>query len=242
VKKKTTPLSCFRPAGDSGFTLLEIMLAALVLAMVVTMVSMSLSGSIRAIDATRAQGEIYYRAQVALERIADDLRTAVLPPDVDFVGNGGGDEGEEGVLLSFAGMSHIVFDPDNGQPGMGIIGYALQPDREDDGQLVLLRSDRLYRPGLDATPDRGEVEAFVLCDRLRSVGFSFLGPDGEAGENWDTRIKDGQEDAGRHLPVAVTCRLEFWLDREAETSIVFETTVTLPVGLVQPAEENGNGA
>jgi len=65
------------------------MLAMLVLGMVVSMVSLSLSGSIRAIDATSEQGEIYYRAQVAMERISEDLASAVLPENVEFIGSKG---------------------------------------------------------------------------------------------------------------------------------------------------------
>ncbi|MCI5124306.1 MAG: type II secretion system protein, partial [Candidatus Electrothrix sp. AR5] len=62
---------------ESGFTLLEIMLAVLILGLVVSMVTVSLSGSIRAIDVTLKQGELYYRAQVAMERISEDLTTAL---------------------------------------------------------------------------------------------------------------------------------------------------------------------
>ena len=53
-----------RQSHNAGFTLLEILLAMLVLGMVVSMVSLSLSSSISAIDSTQEQGEIYYRAQV----------------------------------------------------------------------------------------------------------------------------------------------------------------------------------
>ena len=222
-----------RQRQNAGFTLLEIMLAMLVLGMVVSMVSLSLSGSIRAIEATSEQGEIYYRAQVAMERISEDLASAVLPENVEFIGSK--DESDTGRAdeLSFASMAHLVFDTENGQPGMGIIGYTVRPDKIDEQQLVLLRSDVLYRPTEEQAESEIDVEPFLLCDRLRSVRFSFIDQNGEELDTWDTRAGEGEEKVERRLPTAVSCRLEFWINRDEETSISFETTVVLPAGLIQ---------
>ncbi len=226
-----------RMKDDAGFTLLEIMLAMLILALVVSMVSLSLSGSIRAMDATLVQGEVYYRAQVAMERISEDLASAVLVDEVEFIGaekeidNGRADE------LSFASMAHLVFDPENDRPGMGLISYAVRPDRDDAQQLILLRSDILYRPVEEQEKGGNTGEPFLLSDRLRSVHFTYIDRNGEPVESWDTRAEDGEEKAGRLLPVAVSCSLEFWLDRDEETSLTFETTVVLPVGLIQAGGE-----
>lgn len=219
---------------NAGFTLLEIMLAMLVLGMVVSMVSLTLSGSIAAIDATREQGEIYYRAQVAIERISEDLSSALLPEDVEFIGTSGNNDSGGAEVLSFASMAHLVFDSENGHPGMGIIGYAVRPDKTDEQQLLLLRSDVLYRPSEDEAKIGDDVESFLLCDRLRSVRFSFIGIDGEEVEAWDTTIDEGEDTAERQLPTAVSCSLEFWINQDEETSITFETTVILPVGVIQP--------
>jgi len=218
---------------NAGFTLLEIMLAMLVLGMVVSMVSLSLSGSIKAIGATSEQGEVYYRAQVAMERISEDLASAVLPENVEFIGSKGESDTGRTAELSFGSMAHLVFDSENGQPGMGIIGYTVRPDKIDEQQLVLLRSDVLYRPMEEQAKGENDVEPFLLCDRLRSVRFSFIDRNGEELETWDTKVGEGEEKAERRLPAAVSCSLEFWINRDDETSIIFETTVVLPVGLIQ---------
>ena len=226
---------------SAGFTLLEIMLAMLVLGMVVAMVSLSLSGSIKAIDATSEQGEVYYRAQVAMERISDDLASAVLSEHVEFVGTKGESDNSRTDELSFASMAHLVFDSKNGQPGMAIIDYAVRPDRIDEQQLVLLRSDVLYRPMEEQAERENDGEPFLLCDRLRSVRFSFIDHNGEELETWDTRVGEGEEKekAERMLPIAVSCSLEFWINQDEETSITFETTVVLPVGLIQAESNQG---
>ena len=226
---------------NAGFTLLEIMLAMLVLGMVVAMVSLSLSGSIKAIDATSEQGEVYYRAQVAMERIGEDLTSAVLTEHVEFIGTKGENDTSRADELSFASMAHIVFDSEDGQPGMGIIGYAVRPDRVDEQHLVLLRSDVLYRPMEEQAERENDGEPFLLCDRLRSVRFSFIDHNGEELETWDTRVGEGEEKekVERRLPAAVSCSLEFWINQDEESSIIFETTVVLPVGLIQAESDQG---
>ena len=228
-----------KKAEPAGFTLLEIMLAILILAMVVSMVTLSLSGSLRVIDATMEQGEVYYRAQVAMERISEDLTSAVLPENIEFIGRK--DEDGNGTLLSFASMAHVVFDQETGQEGMGLISYGVQPDRDDEQQLLLLRSDVLYRPAGDQQAD-ADAEAFLLCDRLRSLKFSFINRKGGEQEEWDSTVEEGDKDKERALPAAVVCTLEFWISREEESSIIFQTTVVLPVGLIQAAKEEKAGA
>ncbi len=220
----------------SGFTLLEIMLSILILGMVVSMVSLSLSGSINVMDATMEQGDLYYRAQMTMERLSEDLTSALLTENTEFIG-GQDDTGDQANLLSFASMAHIVFDSENGQNGVGIIHYAVQPDKENDQHLLLLRSDDLYRPQEDKGGKTEETEAFLLCDHLRSVTFSFVDYNGEERESWNTTLKEGDEETERRLPVAVSCRLEFWLDVEEERTVIFQTTVILPVGLIQAEPE-----
>ena len=227
-----------RAGHPGGFTLLEIMLATLVLAVVVSMVTLSMSGSMRAIEATRDQGEIYYRAQVAMERLTDDLQGAMLPPDVEFTGVEGGEIAEPTLLLHFAGMGHVDFMPDSEQEGVGIIGYEVRPDPQNDQELILLRSDTLYRPVGKEQNRNTDEEAFLLCDRLRAVRFAFIGKDGDPLDSWNSEVRDNEDEKKRRLPAAVSCVLEFWLDHEAETSISFETMVVLPVGRIQPEQED----
>ncbi|MCI5183163.1 MAG: type II secretion system protein [Candidatus Electrothrix sp. AW1] len=227
---------------ESGFTLLEIMLAVFILGLVVSMITVSLSASINAIDGTLQQGQLAYQAQVAMERISEDLSSAILTSDREFIGEQEDNSGEQTVLLSFSSLAHLVFDPEKDSPGMGRIGYAVQADQNHEGDLLLLRSDVLQRPekdsatgsttgsmtGSEAGSTTGsmtgseagsEVEAYILANRLRSVTFTYYDDEGEEQESWDTTVDKGDEEteeakAERRLPAAVTCRLEFWLDQD----------------------------
>ncbi|CAK8716136.1 General secretion pathway protein J [Candidatus Electrothrix laxa] len=219
---------------ESGFTLLEIMLAVLILGLVVSMVTVSLSGSINAVDVTMKQGELYYRAQVAMERINEDLTSTLLTSDMEFIGEEG--SGDQSTLLSFSSMAHLVLNSEDDAPGLGRISYAVQADRDHDGHLLLLRSDVLQRPTEDGK-ETGEVEAFILADQLRSVTFTFLDYLGEEHASWDTTVLTDDEEAERRLPAAVTCHLEFWINEEEEQALSFQTTVLLPTGLIQVKPE-----
>jgi len=231
-----------------GFTLLEVMLATIILAMVVSMVTISLSGSLRVVEATREQGALYYRAQVTFQRMSEDFSSAVLPEGLDFIASGGaGDNaGSPRVLVRFVSMAHLVFDASNGQEGMGAIGYALAEDPDSAGQFLLLRSDSLLRPQEKKGSASDSQDGFVLCDRLRSVTLSYFDSEGERVESWDTQVDDNvgaaEKKRLRRLPEAVSCRLEFWLDREEETTLSFETKFEIPVGRIvdRDAEDNAS--
>ncbi len=224
---------------ESGFTLLEIMLAVSILGLVVAMVTTSLSASINAIDATIEQGRLSYQAQVTMERITEDLSSALLTNNREFIGEQGSSNGDQGILLSFSSLAHLVFDPENDSPGVGRINYAVQTDQHHNDHLLLLRSDILQRPNEDGK-EEDEVEAFLLTDRLRSISFTYYNHLGESQESWDTTVEDSDEEAKeqRRLPAAVTCRLEFWVDQEEERTQTFQTTVFLPTGFIQAKPED----
>ncbi len=232
-------------ASEKGFTLMEIMLATIILGMVVSMVTMSLSGSLRVVEATRDQGDLYYRAQIVLQRIGEDLESALLIDDVDFVAAAPGEAGTKQVLVQFTSMAHVAFDRKGDQNGMGRIAYALIPDPENEGQMVLLRSDQLATPQQKGAEEEFQ-NGFLLSDRLRSVTFTYFDSEGEEFDSWDTRV-DPQADAKekklkRRLPAAVSCRLEFWLDQDEETTLIFQTSVKIPTGMIFAKKTQGNAA
>jgi general secretion pathway protein J len=206
--------------------------------MVVATVSMSLSGSIRVTEGSMEQGNLYYRAHIAFERISEDLNAALLPDDLDFMGGLEQESSGQRILLSFASLAHLIFDRQNGRPGTAQISYAVQPDKEDSRKLLLLRADRLHRPQDEAAAGSIETEAFLLADQLRSVTFTFFDRNGEELESWDTSADSEVPDTQRRLPAAVSCRLEFWLDMEKESSLVFQSTMLLPVGLIRPEDDD----
>lgn len=225
---------------QSGMTLIEIMLALLILGTVMTMVSISLSGSLNVLNATRSQGEIYHRAQVALQRISEDLASAVLIEGAEFIGSDEQVDGQNADALEFTSTAHVVFNREVDNPGLAAISYGVQEDELHEGELVLFRSDQLLATSDPGGAVEGEREGLILCDRLRSVNFTYFDEEGEELEEWSTSEDGFSDQSERKLPVAVSCTLEFWVDRENETSIEFKTGVLLPVGLINAQNDQSN--
>lgn len=219
--------------GEAGLTLLEILLAMLMLGAVVAMVSLSISGSLQVIEATDQQGEAYHRARVALQRISEDLASALLVEGIEFNGNSQENDSGRGNILEFTSTAHVIFDPESDRPGIAFIAYILKPDRETENSFVLLRKDNLLHPSDTAETFRDEsIDAFLLCDRLRSVTFTYFDEAGEELELWSSSPPDIQDAGKRKLPVSVNITLEFWLDDSRENSMAFTTGILLPVGLL----------
>jgi prepilin-type N-terminal cleavage/methylation domain-containing protein len=236
--------------GESGFTLLEVMIATLILGLVMVMITMSLSGSLRVVETTRDQGDIYYRVQIVMERISDDLSGAFLSADTDFIAIGGEDDNGRRQLLSFSSTAHLDFSRanNNKKHGLGNITYVLAPDREREVSFVLLRGDAPLLPQREDEQEREqkkERHLFLLSDRLLEVRFVFFDHNGNELESWDTRRENGgnmtDEEKEKKLPAAVGFTLDFWLDMEAETSLSFTTKVIIPVGMINPAGAEDEG-
>ena len=225
---------------SSGMTLLEVLLAMVMLSTVVSMVAMSLSGSFAVVETTRLHGELYYRAQVAFQRISEDISSAALVEGIEFVGSKEDQGSGRADTVTFISTAHVVFDPQKDHHGMAFISYYVEEDPENEQELLLLRADRLLTPTDDDKDTVVEKEGgFLLSDRLRSVRFSYFNLDGDEEDEWTSEVDETNADEVRRLPVTVRCVLEFWIDHEEETSVEFSTRILLPVGLIDD-EDNTN--
>ena len=217
-----------------GFTLLEVLLAITVLGVVVAMLSLSLSGTLRVVAGTEQQEAVHHQAQTALRRLTGDLASAVQSAEAPFSGGSGagGEEGETetGEVLRFASLAHLVLNPEAQRPGAAVIAYRVEADEEDGRLLKLLRADTVVLPGVDPEAAREDETPFLLADNLRSVRLSYLDRDGQEFDGWDSE-QEAEQEAPRPLPAAVRCTLEFWLDVDSERTQTFTTAVLVPVGL-----------
>jgi general secretion pathway protein J len=232
-------------ADARGFTLLEILLAMTVLGVVMAMLTISLSATLRVVDATEQQASVYHQAQTALRRIGGDLTAATGDALIPFDGKRSDLNGQRADALAFASQAHLVLNPEKQQPGMALIRYQLKPDENDQRRLKLLRSDTLVLPGSDYETGEGAQErAFLLADNLRSIQFVYFDREGQGFDNWgqeQEELSGGEgENKPRPLPAVVRCTLEFWLDPDRETVQTFTTDTLLPVGLFAQEANNAN--
>ncbi|MBW2064245.1 MAG: prepilin-type N-terminal cleavage/methylation domain-containing protein [Deltaproteobacteria bacterium] len=227
--------------GQQGFTLLEIMIAMVICAVVFSIIYSAYSGTFRNRDVLETQEDIYMAARIALERIVEDLESAYLLAGAKGAGSDGDQEGfasfvgEEGELdgrradaLMFLSRAHVLFSGEERPLGIARIRYHVKKQGDGDG-LYLYRSERLPVEGEEI---EGEDEGFLLCEGLNSVRFSYYDSVGDEYQSWDSR----GEEQGNKLPAKVSITLEFLDPLDPEVPVRFFTSISLPLGL---EESNG---
>ena len=217
-------------SGERGFTLLEVLLAMTVLGVVVAMLALSLSGSMRVVEGTEREEELYSMAQAAMRRISEDLAAAFASQDGPFVGENELENGHRLDRLRFCSLAHLVFNPEQQRPGPALIGYRLEKEQGDERKFRLLRSDQPLLPGQEAQGEGDTPPAFVVADNLRSLQLTYFDRQGQEFDSWQAELEDNNPDKQGKLPAAVHCILEFWVDPDMETTQIFSTRIVVPVG------------
>lgn len=220
-----------RPGGScQGFTLIEILLAIFVFAVVVAIIQSTYTGTFRLVRKTESQIALYRKARIAMERIGEDLQSAYAVPlagDVEdetavpgrFTGSSQNLNGEEADSMSFTSRAHLVFSEQESEAGKTTISYSVLESDDEEG-LLLLRADQP-----DLVVGGGAEDGQLLCDRLKSVRFTYFDIDGDEHEAWDSTA----EEYGRTTPALVRIRLVFIDEANPEAGLPFQTSVALPV-------------
>jgi general secretion pathway protein J len=220
--------SCQRAAA--GFTLMEILVATAILAIVVTTVLASFNAVFSTTEVLDDSANIYEMAKNCLKRMALDLesihvtqRPIYKPPELDqspdpyrFVASVQ-DTGGTGFAknLRFASRAHVGFEKSS-REGIAEIIYYVQA--RDDGHLALKRADNLYP--YPVFEERGSDP--VLCKYVKSLSFKFYDKDGIEFDVWDS----DSDEFGYATPKAIGIKLELANRAASQT---FETMVSLPI-------------
>ena len=148
-----------------GFTLVEVLIAAAITAMVGAMVAGAFSRAAAARDLAEEQEERFGGARQALGRMAHELSEAFLSDHYDrkryrdrptvFVGK---DRGDRDTLL-FATMTHARLVRDAKESDQAVVEYSVERDPSLPGEDALWRREK---PRIDDQPDRGGTRAVVL--------------------------------------------------------------------------------
>lgn len=212
-----------------GFTLVEILLAIFIFAIIVT----TIFGSFNSIFTnSRAIAEDLTSLEMAkncLNRMIVDLESlhVYLPPeysspDFDDPPDPYRIVGDE-VIAGRASFSRLRFTsfahlPLGKKTGAGIAEIIYYVQATDDNDFVLKRSDSLY-PYKQFEEKRSDP---ALCENVRSLEFEYIDIEGDKFESWDSDSKE----FGYATPVAINIKLELGDD---SYSTLFETMMTLPV-------------
>ena len=225
----------FFPCREAtAFTLLEILIAMFIFAIVLSTIYTSYTGAFRIVDETESQTDIYEMARIALERMHEDLESVYIPENpkssapeepasllFEFLGEDKELKGRSADPLRFISTAHLVFSEEDEASGKAEIAYYVEESDEGEG-FVLYRSDT---PAFEEKPEGG-TGGLVLCDSLHSVNFAYYDNEGEVSDNWDSTSEQFKD----KTPRMVSILLEFLNKSDPETPFKFFTTVALPVG------------
>ena len=206
---------------QKGFTLVELMLAVLILAI---MMAIIYGVVVSTVTAARRVEEITSTSEIGpaiLTQIRSDLEAAFVPKaDGEyFVATHGGGAGNGRDRIDFV-SGVMAYGPENEieQPrfhSVNEVGYQLQESRKNPGYAVLYRREDYF---IDGDPLKGG-RLTELYDRVRSFTLRFR--EGETWrDNWNSKTQKG-------LPKAVEIEIKIQVtDREQPVEQSFKTTVT----------------
>ena len=220
---------------QSGFTLLELLIAIGIFAVVLTTIYTSSTGTFRVVDETESQVEIYRMARIGMERMIEDLESLYVQrnplagksaedtaPATQFVGKDQEIDGRSADTLRFVSRAHVNLGGQDQDPGAVEIIYYV---RESDGgdSLVLYRSDKPVFE-VSGSPE-GETSGLVLCERLASITITYHDENGDVREDWDS----DSEELKDKIPKIVSISLEFQNISNPDVPLPFMTSIALPI-------------
>ena len=217
---------CARPS-ENGFTLIEILIAVLILGIVLSTVYASYTGTFRIIRETETDAELYSMARTVLERMTRDLEAAApWKGAFTFLAKPYSLGNREFTRLIFRSSAHVAFGEKEAPAGIAVIEYGVEEGTEKEG-YTLLRSDSLRRdPGKEEAPAGG----FPLCDRIETLTYRFYDGAGKEYETWDAGGDD--EAQKKKAPMMVEIRLVLVNEKDREQPYPFTTRVRLPLNQV----------
>jgi len=217
--------------NQKGFTLIEIMIAVVLLAVISVLVFQSMGSMVGSRERFETRQLAYRGANVFLDRLTRELTTAVLYANVDLLGvSPNGEQTAKSVFtatnngdqdkLIFDNLSHTRYLKDAKESDLSEVTYFLEPQEEGDGLYAVKRRDKCP---LDQEPgEKGIVS--VLLEGVKELNFRFLDPvKGEYQDEWDTT----KLDFANRLPRAVEVTLVLQDPADEENTLRFKTVALL---------------
>jgi len=215
--------------NNKGFTLLEILLAFFIFAILFTVIFVSYSGSFKTIDMTESRMELYRKAAIAMDRISEDIQASYisnLPSNsfgepagyTRFLGEDKDINGMAADSMSFFSRIRPLFDDGMEMSTGQLISYDVIQGAEE-GELVLLRSEQ---PEFIEVSE--ENRGVPLCDGLQAITFTYFNDEGESYDSWDS----DSEDSAQILPRMVSVLFEFLNYENPDAPLKFMTSIALP--------------
>ena len=220
-----------------GFTLIEILTAIFILAIVVSLVLTAFDGIFSNADYINISSDQYEMGSASLDRLAADLKSIYVlaypryrPPEImddkpdifRVKGETRNVGGHTFSWLRFTSMAHLPLNHDV-REGIAEIVYYVQQTPE--GDFIIRRSDRLYPyPEFEESEDNP-----VVCEQVRGFTLTYFDGNGREYEEWDSDTDDMEYGTPRAIGIKLA------LGDEA-APFIFGTQIALPVYRYKPVK------
>jgi general secretion pathway protein J len=197
--------------AERGVTLIEIMIAVAITAVIGVMAMGSFQRTYAAKELTEAQDERFSSAQVALSRLSRELTQAFLSDHYDtkrfrepptlFRGKDVGNRDE----LLFTTMSHVRLMRDAKESDQALVEYTVGPDPEHKDENALFRRAKAR---IDDDPEHGGTKE-IVCEHVATFDVQY----------WDWKRQEWSRE---------------WITNSAEHQNILPTRVKVRLGLKMP--------
>lgn len=188
-----------------GLTLLEVLVAVSITALVLTAVYGAFTSNMEVIELARDKGQVYQTARIVMDRMIKDLECAFIaaPIEVDTVKLGMVSEDEEidgrpADRIHFSTLAHLSVIAGAIQTDLCEVSYSLEEDEDGDG-LLLFRRDE---PVPDDTLSEGGARQ-EMTEMVKELDLTFEDEEGDTHDAWNS-LEGDQKDK---LPSLIRIRM-----------------------------------
>lgn len=210
---------------SSGFTLMEVMVAITILAMVSTLIWTAFAQTSKAKKVVESTNDRYHQVKIAMRRLCADLSQAYLSRNINqqlitresvFIG-----KNDDPDSLDFMTFGHRRRFKDAQESEQCEVGYYVVEDSEDPDVMNLVRREARR---VDDEPEEGGT-TLVLVEDVLEFELEYYDPGMDQWEKeWDTTQLTGQPN---RLPMQVRIRLVVRGRNDEELVFVTQTPITM---------------
>ena len=208
----------------AGFTLLEVLIAIAIFAMIGAMVWYSIAQTFRTIENVRADSDTMRQARQVTSRVPHEISLAYLPFNLsptaavkwEFVAEDEGDTDR----VRFDALAHTKLYQDANESDQAEIEYYCESDPKRSGTYKLYRREDAV---VDDRPEEGGTP-FVMAEGVKEFQLEYYDPQrDEWVDAWDTT----RTDHSNRLPYAVRMTLTLVDSDELDRTWVAATTIRM---------------
>jgi general secretion pathway protein J len=215
-------------AAQAGMTLIEILIAVAILALMMTLAWKTTSNTYKAKVHYEEIEDRNHELRVAMARVVADLEAAYLSGNEDpnandrrtlFIGKGGGTVPE----LRFSTLGHTPLWADANESEQTLIAYSAMSAKDESSKTNWIRRESRR---LSNKPWKGEpADSDILVHDVDKVLFEYWNwQKQEWQDHWDSTASDGERN---HLPSRVRITVTYRNPRDEEVKLTTQARIRL---------------